>query len=674
MNKTVTLVTLLTCFLTTRLFSQPAYQVLREAQYNEPVLQSGALKSYKTFVLDASVLKRLVGDAPESLTLSIPAPGNGHFEAALQKREIFDPGFRVTTPDGVSQGLDLGIHYAGKLAGDPKSVTAFSFYRDCMFGMVATDAGNFNIVFLRDENKNPSQRYVVYNDRDLTVPNLFHCGTDELPAVPRTDAADKADDGGERSATCKTIRQYYECDNRMFLDNGGSVQNTISWTTGMFNVVGTLYHNEQVSIRLSEVFVWSTGDPYPSATAGEALTAFGNARQDNFNGDLAQLLSTKNAGNGGLAWLDVLCQNYWAEYAYGRFSYSNINNAYANLPLWSWTINCVTHETGHNLGSNHTHWCGWELSPGHFGAIDSCYVTEEDNGVQCYGGPAKPIRGTIMSYCHLGLGTDLNLGFGPLPGNRIRERVQQASCIATGTAVPTPVVTGSRQYCVGDNIQLTATYSGGTFSWTGPNGFSSSSTAIGIPGAVTANAGVYVASVTTPQCVISEYVNVQVSTKPPTPNISVSGNTLKCLPSSTSYTYQWYTENGTPVGDGISTFNPGVSGKYYVVVSRNGCASDQSVLTNFNYTAFASVSENEAGAGISVFPNPASGQVFLQLPGSGRYDLAVYDLSGRLVARQNVTADQSPVRIDVSSMSDGMYVAEVTFEGKKERAKFLVKN
>ena len=48
----------------------------------------------------------------------------------------------------------------------------------------------------------------------------------------------------------------------------------------------------------------------------------------------------------------------------------------------------ITHETGHNLGSNHTQWCGW---PG--GAIDNCYDTEGN----CEPGPAPVNGGTMMS-------------------------------------------------------------------------------------------------------------------------------------------------------------------------------------------------------------------------------------------------------------------------------------
>lgn len=44
---------------------------------------------------------------------------------------------------------------------------------------------------------------------------------------------------------------------------------------------------------------------------------------------------------------------------------------YSNFPNYSWTVEVVTHELGHNIGSSHTQSYSW---PG--GAIDNCYETK----------------------------------------------------------------------------------------------------------------------------------------------------------------------------------------------------------------------------------------------------------------------------------------------------------
>ncbi len=149
-----------------------------------------------------------------------------------------------------------------------------------------------------------------------------------------------------------------------------------------------------------------------------ALYNFALARGNKINADLGQLLTYGGSARGGLAYVGTLC------YPSYSFSYANINDTYAEFPTYSWTVMVMAHELGHNLGSQHTQWCGWQGGP-----IDNCARAE---GSCTTVGPAPVDGGTIMSYC-MGspYGVKFSNGFGPLPGGVIRNMVSSSNCLAS---------------------------------------------------------------------------------------------------------------------------------------------------------------------------------------------------------------------------------------------------
>jgi hypothetical protein len=226
------------------------------------------------------------------------------------------------------------------------------------------------------------------------------------------------------------VKIYFESDYQMFLDGQNNTQNVSNFITGMFNSVKTIYQNESIPIVISSIGIWTVSDPYRNLTdAFDILATFGRINRNDFQGNLAHLLSTRNEGLGGIAWIRVLCADYNQQDFSGRYAFSNIEPGYNNYPTYSWTVNVVTHEMGHNMGSRHTHSCVWPVAGGPIRAIDSCYTAEGG----CFPVP-RPRVGTIMSYCHLwsagqGGGINLSSGFGPLPGDTIRLRYNQAGCL-----------------------------------------------------------------------------------------------------------------------------------------------------------------------------------------------------------------------------------------------------
>ena len=80
-----------------------------------------------------------------------------------------------------------------------------------------------------------------------------------------------------------------------------------------------------------------------------------------------------------------------------------------------------SHEIGHNIGSHHTHWCGW---PG--GAIDNCADVEGS----CPNNPVAQV-GTIMSYCHTTSSGSLIDFHSIVVSNALIPGINGASCLTT---------------------------------------------------------------------------------------------------------------------------------------------------------------------------------------------------------------------------------------------------
>ena len=131
-----------------------------------------------------------------------------------------------------------------------------------------------------------------------------------------------------------------------------------------------------------------------------------------------------------------------------------------------------------------------------------------------------------------------------------------------GTGTATATNTGA--YCAGSTIQLNATGTG-TYSWTGPNGFTSTLQNPTIPNSTTANAGVYNLTVTATGCTATATTTVVVNTAP-TVNAgadqSICEGNQVTLTATGATTYSWNNAipNGVPFTQSIGTVNYTVTG------------------------------------------------------------------------------------------------------------------
>lgn len=371
--------------------------------------------------LDANAAYWLWSNAPETFALELPNVYGEALILELGKVDILAPGFKVGALGTQAQDAlpyQSGVHYQGTLRDDPTAVVALSVFPNSMMGLVADGSGNHVIGKLEDG----SDRYLLYRSADLTMKNPAQCFAD-LVADEAVDVEVGAEDRG--GACGGSVQIYFECDYKLFTDKNSDETEVTNYVTGLFNQVAALYAAEQVNVSIAEIKIWNSPDPYTVySSTSSVLSAFRNGLGTSFSGNLAHFLTSRNLG-GGIAFLDVICAKSSA------FGVSAIKTTYQSIPTYSWTVEVVTHELGHNLGSWHTQSCNWPSGP-----IDNCYGQEGS----CQPGPTPTNGGTIMSYCHLtSIGINLANGFGPLPGDRIRARVAAATCLSGsgGSAVPT---------------------------------------------------------------------------------------------------------------------------------------------------------------------------------------------------------------------------------------------
>ena len=379
-----------------------------------------APKEYDILDISQYELEQLLQDEPEAMTLMLPASFQpGPMEVLLVKVNPFAEDFSVRTSDGrtlTDADIELGVHYRGILKGG-SSIAAFSFFPHDVMGMLSTK-GNGNLVVGQLKGPRQQGRYIIYQDRDVLQDIGFSCETlddgigytrEELEPQPGT------------RALSDCVGLYFEVDDDVVTDKGGAVGAT-NYVTGVYNQVATLYANESINTVLTQVFAWTTNSPYSSTSSSGMLSQFQGywGSSGSWPGALGQLVSYQASG-GIAAGFSGIC----ASDRRNSQSFSSINSTYSTVPTYSWTVMVVTHEFGHTFGSRHTHACVWN---GNNTAIDGCSGSTEGS-CSLPGYPSQ--GGTLMSYCHLqSVGINFNEGFGPQPGNVIRNVIANANCLA----------------------------------------------------------------------------------------------------------------------------------------------------------------------------------------------------------------------------------------------------
>lgn len=315
-------------------------------------------------------------------------------------------------------------HFQGRLDGEPDSRVYVGVPGGFLVAVLETSAGLVYVGPAAAAAGGPVQHVQRKSDSPKNLelsPREWTCATDDLPVPPGRAAHDEThamSDAppvvanrslatslsapaiaplSELAATAlKSALVSIETDQELLAKFPGGPSEMTAYISVLVAEASVIYERDvSVRLTLNLVQAWTTTDPYSATGTMGQLNEVGNwwhanRPKSSYPRALVHYLSGKPV-TGGIAWLDVLCENDFSQAGNwgGAYGVTQINGFYpANL----WDLMSTAHETGHNFGSPHTH-C-------YVPAIDMCYAGEGG----CYSGPIVnpgPLGGTIMSYCHL---------------------------------------------------------------------------------------------------------------------------------------------------------------------------------------------------------------------------------------------------------------------------------
>lgn len=610
-------------------------------------------------VLDRAQLAKLNQTRPEKTEIRISLL-NEVIVLKLSRADLFS----YNRPDVVLAStlkqyhFEPGYYLRGTIEGKEKSLVALSIFDDGAGGVLAFDGQNYNLCIANSNNDFSSDNYILYADKDYhaTRPNCAVNDDDKPVSLPNYSQRPS-------SAVGCPVDMHFELAYEMYTSLGNNTDNVLRYFTILFNCVQTLYKAENILVQIREVKVWDVPDPEEALTTSRSvLYAFSQRmEEEGFNGDLAHYVTFSTLG-GGIAWRDELCSG--SDY-YRTAVSGNVRINYSAFPNYSFSVEVITHETGHNIGSPHTHSCDW---PG--GAIDDCYPVE---GI-CSPGPTPISGGTIMSYCHLtSAGINFANGFGPLPGDLVRTKVTEGTtfgCICDCSNIELDITTQDIGCGSPTGIAVPVITNGaGPFSFAWSNG-STDSVAMGLA------VGTYFVKITgrDGNCTVIKGCKITSAGNALTAALSPSVTSVtKCLGENYgvavnvspggAYTYQWYKDNAAIAGEVNNNYTVTVSGAYYVKVNSSSCTGQsQTVNVNIQNIAPFTVTANGAAgicAGDSVrlsIPTTAysiewllNGTVISGAVSASYYAKAAGDYTVRLFSNVNGSCSRvsSPVSVQV---------------------------
>ena len=372
------------------------------------------VENTKAFDVNRVLLNQIISKNSNDFLFKIPLIDEGFLNVNMKQFSVLNPEHNLiieTTKGKVKEGYvpDFQSYY---ILHEGESIGTFLCFENSIVISYKYNNRQFEINKIDNE-------FLLFDVNDCLLENTFSCKVEE-----KIEQINNEEIFPESSVmTPKCLELAIEIDH--YTRNAFSTNvSTTNWAHAILAGVSQVYFNEvNLNITIVTTIIWETTDPY-AAYVNDASNMLGALRNhwtsnnSSISRDLVHLLTKRsNTGTGGIAYVDVLCNNSWG-YGFSA-SLNNTTNFNFPNPPYTWNLMVCSHEIGHNIGSNHTHWCGW---PG--GAIDNCTNVEGS----CPNNPLAQV-GTIMSYCHTTASGSLIDFHSIVVSNALTPEINGASCL-----------------------------------------------------------------------------------------------------------------------------------------------------------------------------------------------------------------------------------------------------
>ncbi len=382
-------------------------------------------KNTKVFDINETIYNRLIEDKEDIVILDIPF-FDKNLVFKLIKFDVYSPGLSIyskTENGDVLLGIKPSLLSYKIHLGD-NEIGVLNFVNNKIVGTFQIQNKQYEITKFKG-------KYILFESSNSINSSNFSCAVDSAMSIQ---LPQQIQFQNSNSSTPVCVELAIEIDQYTRLTFASDLE-AVNWALAIMAGVSQIYESEtNAAIQVIYSYVWNTTDPYNSWIAQQSamldeLKDYWTFNNGGVSRDLVHLLTKRdNTGTGGIAYVDVLCDNIWG-YGFSSDLDNDTTYSFPN-PTYTWNLACCSHEIGHNFKSRHTHWCGWvadPLIPFAGGVIDNCVDVEGS----CPNNPS-PQLGTIMSYCHTTIGGSVFLDFHDVVVSQALDvGIANATCLTT---------------------------------------------------------------------------------------------------------------------------------------------------------------------------------------------------------------------------------------------------